>query len=126
MLSCVVWRKQTDFSEMPTHCIIRATMESVTISKTSPNFTRTYDATIKKTVIITFRAVFWVVLPCKYIVDRRFRGAYCLHHQKRRATIYLHGSTTQKTALNEIIIVCSDSHTTSDSHATTMNTHEHP
>jgi hypothetical protein len=30
---------------------------------------------------IVFRAVFWVVLPCKLIVDRRFRGAYCLHHQ---------------------------------------------
>jgi hypothetical protein len=28
-----------------------------------------------------FRAVFWVVLPCKMIVDRRFRGAYCLHYQ---------------------------------------------
>jgi hypothetical protein len=28
-----------------------------------------------------FRAVFWVVLPCKMIVDRRFRGTYCLHHQ---------------------------------------------
>jgi hypothetical protein len=38
-----------------------------------------------------FRAVFWVVLPCKMIVDRRFRGAYCPHHQ---------GSSTQKTALN--------------------------
>jgi hypothetical protein len=28
-----------------------------------------------------FRIVFWDVLPCKIIVDRRFRGAYCLHHQ---------------------------------------------
>jgi hypothetical protein len=28
-----------------------------------------------------FRAVFWVILPCKMMVDRRFRGAYCLHHQ---------------------------------------------
>jgi hypothetical protein len=28
-----------------------------------------------------FRAVFWVILPCKMIVDRRFRGAYSLHHQ---------------------------------------------
>jgi hypothetical protein len=28
-----------------------------------------------------FRVVFWVILPCKMIVDRRFRGAYCLHHQ---------------------------------------------
>jgi hypothetical protein len=27
-----------------------------------------------------FRAVFWVILPCRMIVDRRFRGAYCLHH----------------------------------------------
>jgi hypothetical protein len=41
-----------------------------------------------------FRAVFWVILPCKMIVDRRFRGAYCLHH---------HGSITQKTALNIIL-----------------------
>jgi hypothetical protein len=29
-----------------------------------------------------FRAVFWVALPCKMIVDRRFIGAYCLHHQE--------------------------------------------
>jgi hypothetical protein len=28
-----------------------------------------------------FRVVFWVILPCKMIIDRRFRGAYCLHHQ---------------------------------------------
>jgi hypothetical protein len=24
-----------------------------------------------------FRAIFLVILPCKMIVDRRFRGAYC-------------------------------------------------
>jgi hypothetical protein len=28
-----------------------------------------------------FRIVFWDVLPCKIIVDRRFRGTCCLHHQ---------------------------------------------
>jgi hypothetical protein len=28
-----------------------------------------------------FRIVFWDVLPCKMIVNRCFRGAYCLHHQ---------------------------------------------
>jgi hypothetical protein len=28
-----------------------------------------------------FRVVFWDILPCKMNVDRRFRGAYCLHHQ---------------------------------------------
>jgi hypothetical protein len=59
-----------------------------------------------------FRAVFWVIQPCKLIVDRRFRGAYCLHDHpwwwrqytplKRRSTIILHGSITQKTTLNII------------------------
>jgi hypothetical protein len=47
-----------------------------------------------------FRAVFWDILPCKMIVVRRFRGAYCLHHQGRRSTIILHGSISQKTTLN--------------------------
>jgi hypothetical protein len=28
-----------------------------------------------------FRVVFWAILPCKMIVDRRFRGAYYLRHQ---------------------------------------------
>jgi hypothetical protein len=46
-----------------------------------------------------FRIVFWDVLPCKIIVDRRFRGTYCLHHQGW-STIILHGSTSQKTILN--------------------------
>jgi hypothetical protein len=32
-------------------------------------------------LLLMFRAVFWVVLPCKMIVDRRFRGTCCLHHQ---------------------------------------------
>jgi hypothetical protein len=45
-----------------------------------------------------FSVVFWDVLPCKMIVDRRFRGAYSL---KRRSTIILHGSTSQKTILNK-------------------------
>jgi hypothetical protein len=48
------------------------------------------------------------------IVDRRFRGAYCLHHtlstdvsEVLPASIirveYLHGSNTQTTALNIIL-----------------------
>jgi hypothetical protein len=36
-----------------------------------------------------FRVVFWVILPCKIIVDRRFRGAYCLHHQGRIKRKYI-------------------------------------
>jgi hypothetical protein len=61
-----------------------------------------------------FRIVFWDVLPCKIIVDRRFTGTYCLRHQgwwwwrqyvplKRRSTIILHGSTSQKTILKIIL-----------------------
>jgi hypothetical protein len=31
--------------------------------------------------MMMFRIVFWDVLPCKMIVDRRFSGAYCLQHK---------------------------------------------
>jgi hypothetical protein len=49
------------------------------------------------------RIVFWDVLPCKMIVDRRFRcwGPYA--PLKRRSTIILHGSTSQKTILNNYL-----------------------
>jgi len=53
-----------------------------------------------------FRAVFWVILPCKMIVDRRFRDPWWWRQYaplKRRSTIILHGSITQKTALNIIL-----------------------
>jgi hypothetical protein len=74
---------------------------------------------------LMLRIVFWDVLSCKMIVDRRFRGVYCLHHKgwgithpwwfphpwwwrqyaplKRRSTIILHDSTSQKTILNIIL-----------------------
>jgi hypothetical protein len=32
-------------------------------------------------LFVKFRIVFWDVLPCKVIVDRRFRGTCCLSHQ---------------------------------------------
>jgi hypothetical protein len=54
-------------------------------------------------VSMKFRFVFWVVLPCKIIVDRRFRGTCCLHHQGDSSTIILHGSTTQKKNLNFLL-----------------------
>jgi len=62
-----------------------------------------------------FRVVFWDVLSCKMIVDRRFRGAYCLHYQgwrryaplKRRSTpMGLHGATCQKTVNFDMQVVC--------------------
>jgi hypothetical protein len=37
--------------------------------------------TINNLSILMFRVVFCDILPCKMIVERRFRGAYCLHHQ---------------------------------------------
>jgi hypothetical protein len=36
---------------------------------------------VKSSAPLKFRIVFWVVLQCKIIVDRRFRGTRCLHHQ---------------------------------------------
>jgi hypothetical protein len=65
-------------------------------------------------LIVKFRFVFWDVLSCKIIVDRRFRGTCCLHHQddewwrqhvplERQSTVILHGSTSQKTDLNFIL-----------------------
>jgi hypothetical protein len=40
--------------------------------------------------------VFWDVAPCSHVeVDRRFRGAYCLHHQGDSSR--LHDATSQKT-----------------------------
>jgi hypothetical protein len=55
---------------------------------------------------IKFR-VFWIVAPCSHVeVDRRFRGAYCLHHTDDRGSTYLrnvcHRATFQKT-LNFIL-----------------------
>jgi hypothetical protein len=45
----------------------------------------TYNSLVRFQVLtaanMKFRFVFWDVLPCKIIVDRRFRGTCCLHHQ---------------------------------------------
>jgi hypothetical protein len=50
-----------------------------------------------------FRFVFWDVLPCKIIVDSS--PLWWSQHVilKRRSTIILHGSTSQKTNLNFIL-----------------------
>jgi hypothetical protein len=57
-----------------------------------------------------FRFVFWDVLPCKIIVDRRFRERSSPWWWRQyvplkcRSTIILHGSTSQKTNLNFIVL----------------------
>jgi hypothetical protein len=45
--------------------------------------------------------MFWDVLPCSYLnVDRRFRGACCLHHQGGDTVVrYESGSEDQRFAL---------------------------
>jgi hypothetical protein len=43
-----------------------------------------------------FRIVFWDELPCKIIVDRRFRGTYCLHHQ---GSLMMEAVRTSETSL---------------------------
>jgi hypothetical protein len=47
-----------------------------------------------------FRVVFWVILPCKIIVDRRFRGAYCLHHQGSSSLMLEAGRTSETSVDN--------------------------
>jgi hypothetical protein len=44
-----------------------------------------------------FRTVFWDILPCKMIVDRRFRGTYCLHHH---SSLMMEAVRTSETSLN--------------------------
>jgi hypothetical protein len=43
---------------------------------------------------------FWDIAPCSLVgVDRRFRGAYCLHHQGDESSptpLRLHGAISQK------------------------------
>jgi hypothetical protein len=43
----------------------------------------------EKTMYILFRAVFWVVLPCKMIVDRRFRGTCRRRRENLKSHMYI-------------------------------------
>jgi hypothetical protein len=59
----------------------------------------------KWTINIMFRAFFWVVLPCKMIVDRHFTRQYnpedsSAHHTRRRENLKSH-------TINIIIIIIS-------------------
>jgi hypothetical protein len=54
-------------------CFILVIINIMTVSKHKGNIKRFY--------ILKFTFVFWDVLPCKIIVDRRFRGTCCHHYQ---------------------------------------------
>jgi hypothetical protein len=66
--------------------VIALMMEAVSTSQTSVIFYQTTQRSIPEDMrfltaaSMMFRVVFWDILPCKIIVDRRFRGAYCLAH----------------------------------------------
>jgi hypothetical protein len=51
---------------------------------------------------VKFRFVFWDVLPCKIIVDRRFRGTCCLHHQGDESLIarMIEAARTSETSID--------------------------
>jgi hypothetical protein len=54
---------------------------------------------------------FWDVTPCSLVgVDRRFRGAYCLHHQgdESSSPTRLHGATSQKALTFMIVMIYSN------------------
>jgi hypothetical protein len=51
--------------------------------------------------LIEFRIVFWDLLPCKIIIDRRFRGTCCLHHQGwATASLMMKAARTSETSVD--------------------------
>jgi hypothetical protein len=51
-----------------------------------------------------FRAVFWVILPCKMIVDNPEDNSE--HHTRRRENLKSHKSLFTEEELNEYKIIC--------------------
>jgi hypothetical protein len=45
-----------------------------------------------------FKIIFWDVLPCKIIVDRRFRGTFCLHNQG--SSLIMEAARTSETSVD--------------------------
>jgi hypothetical protein len=83
------WEKvivlQGEFSSILTKCpshLVLATFITLTIYR---SLCKLYIVHVRFPVLtaasMKFRIVFWDVLSCKIIVDRRFRGTFCSHHQ---------------------------------------------
>jgi len=48
--------------------------------------------------------VFWDVLPCSQVdIDRRFKSAYCLHHQASFITLMMEVVRTSETSVNNYL-----------------------
>jgi hypothetical protein len=94
-LLCIIQTQRWVF--FPMFCACYRSVQSLLSSRL---LSRNVKVKIYKTM---FRAVFWVILPCKMIVIRDEWWWRQYAPLKRRSTIILHGSITQKTALNIIL-----------------------
>jgi hypothetical protein len=67
---------------------------------------KTYGKNIIKIKVDPKMAVFWVVASCCLVeVYRRFRDAYCLHHQGDAENTEIHKTTRLNTShLNSVIL----------------------
>jgi hypothetical protein len=65
-----------------------ASLKTVALRKVlTPNENQTKVVYVRLRVLrasMKMRA-FWVIALCSFYVDRRFRGAYCLHQSKEKA-----------------------------------------
>jgi hypothetical protein len=72
-----VWSSQLSFGMYCRVKDCRPTFQRYVLPPSSGRWVRFQVLTAAS---MKFTIVFWDVLPCKMIVDRRFRGAYCLNH----------------------------------------------
>jgi hypothetical protein len=102
--------------------VTRNTTACSMISNTACRILSKNNHTMRFQVLTATRiktTVFWDVAPCSLVeTDRRFRGAFCLHHQGRRPdyggskhllkrrsiSTRLHGATSQKTSSTRTVI----------------------
>jgi hypothetical protein len=67
---CVVWAVETGNSSR-----LLVVLDNITCKTLKNNTSMDVRFQVLTAASMMFRAVFWVILPCRMIVDRRFRGA---------------------------------------------------
>jgi hypothetical protein len=69
----------------PLHFVAFWFISVVCFNTSEPNGKCVYHLLQQKIILRLKFRVFWDVAPCSHVeMDRRFRGAYCLHHQGDR------------------------------------------
>jgi hypothetical protein len=85
--TAIIWEKLT--AKQPDH----NRWSEGKISENDTQYVKTPPSSLKvrfqdlTAASIMFRVVFWDILPCKIIVDRCFRGVYCLHHRTSETSV---------------------------------------